>query len=453
MGEITKVQPQNLDAEKAVLGAILIDNEAIHLVTDLLKPDMFYSTIHRQVFEAMLFLNSCSKPIDIVTVSDKLSGVVDKIEVYQLTNNVVSSAHTEIHARQIVEKYLKREQIRIANDLMVSAYDNNEDPFLNNESAEKSLQDLMTGLQTSVALTVDTIAVEVFRELNDLRQRDGFLIGVTSGYRSVDRITMGWQPSDLIILAARPAVGKTAFTLSLALKAAKSGTPAAFFSLEMSRQQLVKRVLATQAEIYLTTIRNARMDDEQMKHLYSAGLRPLSGVPLYVDDTASMTVLQLKSRLRRMVRRYGIKIAFVDYLQLLKSTLGKNANRQQQIGEISRELKIMAKELNIPIIALSQLSREVEKRSNNTPQLSDLREAGDIEQDADIVMFLYGYTEKDIQQDPTLGSSIFLKIAKHRNGSLSTIEFLYDKSYQSFADKGEGEIKDRYVPISQDNPF
>lgn len=450
---MTKLQPQNLDAEKAVLGAILLEKEAIHSVIDLLKPEMFYSDRHQEVFKAMILLNSMSHPIDSITVGNILKGKVEGFDIISLTNSVVSSAHCEIHARHIVEKYIKREQIRIANELLLSSYENTDDPFSSNEKAEKELQDLMIGLQTQTATTIDTIAVDVFKELNLLRHREQHLIGATSGYKTLDTITMGWQDSDLIIIAARPAVGKTAFTLSLALNAALNKTPAAFFSLEMSREQLTKRVLASQAQIYLSTIRGARLTDEQMKHLYTSGLRPLAGVQLFIDDTASMTVLQLKSRLRRMVRRNGIKIAFVDYLQLLKSTLGKNANRQQQIGEISRELKIMSKELHIPIIALSQLSREVEKRSNNTPQLSDLREAGDIEQDADIVMFLYGHNESEIKQDIALDSKIYLKIAKNRNGSLGNIEFEYDKGFQSFSDKGTGELTGRFIPIKEANPF
>lgn len=442
--KLSKLPPQSLDAEKAVLGAIMINREALYEISDLMRPEMLYSDIHQDIYAAMLELNQRSQPIDEITLFDKLKGKVDKYTLSTLSNNVVSSAHTVTHARQVVEKFLYREQIRIAGEMLNNAYSETVDPFENSEQAEKELQDLMTGLQNTTSSTVDNIAVDVFKELNQLRGRANFLTGVSSGYETLDRLTMGFQKTDLIIIAARPAVGKTAFTLSLAIQAALSGQPSAFFSLEMSKEQLVKRILASQAKIYLSTIRGANMSDEQMEHLYIKGLKPLSGVPMYVDDTASLSVLQLKARLRRMVRKHKIKIAFVDYLQLLKSGLGKNANRHQQIGEISRELKIMAKELHIPIVALSQLSRDIEKRSNSTPQLSDLKESGDIEQDADIVMFLHGGEEE---------SEIYLKVAKHRNGNLESIRFEFDKSFQSFTDQGQGEVRFRKIKIDADAPF
>lgn len=450
-----KQQPQAVDIEKAVLGAILIEKEAIGKVADILKPEMFYHSFHQHIYSEIQRLYAANQPIDLLTLTESISDLEKVGGAYYLTtltNHVVSSLHIESHTKKIVEKFLLREQIRIGSELMEKGYDES-DPFENMEQAEKELQGLANVTNSKDSQVIDTVLVEVMQEIETLRHREGFLIGATSGYRSLDRITMGWQRSDFIIIAARPAVGKTAFTLSLGTNAAMNKKPVAFFSLEMSARQLVKRQLASTAKMYLSTIKSARLDDSQMTYLYNNGIQKLAGLPFYIDDTASMTVLQFKARLRRLVRKYGVQMCMVDYLQLLKSTV-KNGNRQQQIGEISRELKIAAKELDIPIIALSQLSREVEKH-NRTPVLSDLREAGDIEQDADMVMFLYGHPEKDVLANKDLENEIFLKIAKHRNGGLGNLQFTYDKDFQIFTEQGDvPELKPvKLYATEEDNPF
>jgi replicative DNA helicase len=448
-----KVPPHSKELEGAVLGAILIERNAYELVGDILKPEIFYFEQNQRIYQAMQQLAQSSAPIDIITVSElvKADGI-DSYTVTRLTNDIVSSAHISSHVNNLLEKYIRREQIRISGELNALAYDESINPYDAQEDAEKKLHELSCSLQQSESRQVSSIMVEVFKEIHALRDREHYLTGITSGYSSIDLLTMGWQRSDLIIIAARPAVGKTAFTLSLALNASLSGFPAAFFSLEMSGEQLVKRVLAAQAKMTLSRIKGCRLDDRELEHLFERGIKPLANVPLFVDDTASLSVSQFKARLRRMIKRHGIKIAFVDYLQLLKSNLGKNTNRQQQIGEISRELKITSKELNIPIIALSQLSREVEKRANGTPQLSDLREAGDIEQDADMVMFLYGHSEDQVRMEPDKANEIYVKIAKHRNGGLDNIQFYYDKDYQTFSDKGKA-VEKFLKPIHSDDPF
>jgi replicative DNA helicase len=448
---MNKVPPQALEAEKAVLGAILLESEAIHQVSDLLKPEMFYHAHHQVIYGTMLEMYSRSEPIDITFVVERLKSK-NSIEqvggahtVTGLTNNVVSSYHISSHAKNIVEKFLLRELIKIGTELMTKCFDNSADPFENQQAAEKQLHELSQMVNATDAVKIDTVLIEVIRDIEKLRHRDRFLTGVTTGYKSIDKLTMGWQETDLVIIAARPAVGKTAFTLSLAVNAALSDTPTAFYSLEMGREQLVKRVLAAQAKMFLSTIKGAKLDDGQMEHLFEYGIRPLSHIPLYIDDTASMNVIEFKARLRRLIRKHGIKIAFVDYLQLLKSSVSKNANRQQQIGDISRELKITAKELKIPIIALSQLNREADGK---VPQLSNLREAGDLEQDADAVMFLY-------HQDVDAENDIYLKIAKQRNGALDNIKFNYNKNYQTFTDEGAAP-ESKLMPIKQfsdDNPF
>lgn len=445
-----RIPPQAIDSEKTVLGAILIEREALSEVVDVLKPEMFYHTYHQAIFETMLEMFSANQPIDIHLMVEKLKSK-SKLEdaggayyVTSLTTNVVSSYHTANHAKKIVEKYLLREQIKIGAELMNKGFDEKTDPFESQQEAEKKLHELSLTIGNSDAVKIDEVLVEVFREMETLRHREKFLTGITSGYKSIDKLTMGWQATDLVILAARPAVGKTAFTLSLAVNAAFDNVPTVFYSLEMSRDQLVKRVLASQAKMYLSTIKGARLDDIQMQHLFNEGIKPLAQIPLYIDDTASLNVVEFKGRLRRLIRKYGIRIAFVDYLQLLKSTLGKNANRQSQIGEISRELKIAAKELKIPIIALSQLNRDADGK---TPQLSNLREAGDLEQDADAVMFLYN-------PDADNEDEIYLKFAKQRNGALDNIRFNYNKNYQTFTDEGEAP-ESKLIPLKSlsDDPF
>lgn len=453
-----KVPPQAKEFEEVLIGALMLEKGAYEIVSDVLRPEMFYVDAHQKIYSAIEQLARKSQPVDTLTVveqlrsSEELDLVGGFYYVTKLTNTVVSGAHLQHHSRIIIEKFIAREQIRIGGEMISNAYEDSVDVFENQEQAEKQLHELSASMNNQEAERLDSVVVDVFRNIESLRHRENFLIGVSSGYKSIDRLTFGWRDSDLNIIAARPAVGKTAFTLSLAIQAALSKSPAAFFSLEMSKRQLVERVLSAQAKMYLSTIKGARLTDEQMQHLYTNGVQPLAGVPLFIDDTASLTVGQFKAKLRRLVKKHGVKIGFVDYLQLLKSSLGKNTNRQQQIGEISRELKITAKELNIPIIALSQLSREVEKRSNPTPQLSDLREAGDIEQDADMVAFLYGYTEKEMLANPELSKEIFLKIAKHRNGALANLKFEYDKDYQIFTDLGDGDMK-FFKPINDDNPF
>lgn len=456
---LNKVQPQAVDLEKVVLGAILIEKEAIHNVSDLLKPDMFYHDHHQAIYNAMIQMQLAGEPIDIMTLCEYLKSqhLLEKAGgnhyVTTLTNYVVSSANIKKHAQIIVQKWMKREQIRISGVLMQGAYEDTTDPFEIQEQAERDLHDLWQSINHKEAQKIDSVVIRVLQRIEELRHRDSHLIGITSGYSSIDRITMGWQKTDLIIVAARPAVGKSAFTLSLAANAAFANYPIAFFSLEMSAEQLTERLLASTSKMYLSTIKSCQLDDHQMNHLYTKGVQKVAGLPFYIDDTASLTVGQFKARLRRMVRRYGVKFCVVDYLQLLKSSLGKNANRQQQIGEISRELKIAAKELGVPIIALSQLSREVEKHSR-TPQLSDLREAGDIEQDADMVCFLYGHTESEILGKPELADNIYFKIAKHRNGALGNFKFTYAKDFQIFTEDGAApEFKPVKSFADADNPF
>ena len=442
MNQLNKIPPQSVDLEKAVLGVLMLDRSAIRIATEYLRPEMFYHQHHTHLYNTITELVYKGQPVDLLTVINKLkdSRSVEKAGgehyILSLTNSVVSSAHIQRHCQIIVEKYLRREQIRLAGELYNNAFDESTDTFEIMDAAQKALHTLNQTVNQKQVQRIDAVAVGVLQELEQLRTRESFFTGVPSRYDTIDRITCGWQATDLIICAARPAVGKTAFALSLVTNAAECGEPAAIFSLEMGAKQLVKRILAAQSKMFLKTLRDGRLTDEQMTHLYKNGVQKVANMPIYIDDTASLSTQQFKSRARWLVEVCEVKLIVVDYLQLMKSTVGKNASRQQQIGDISRELKIAAKELNVPIIALSQLSRDIEKRTTQVPQLSDLREAGDIEQDADIVFFLYGASEKEVQEDANKARERFVKIAKHRNGELETIRFDFDGAYQRFTDEG-----------------
>jgi replicative DNA helicase len=442
-----KIPPQAIDLEKAVLGAIMIEKGAIETATELLRPEMFYTDGHQMIYRAFLDLESKSQPIDILTVIDylkarnELEAAGGSYYITTLTNDVVSSAHLDKHCRKLVEKYVLRELIKIGGTLYAKGYDETSDPFELIELCEKSLLDINLNLKVKDFLHIGSTLIEVYGELEELRHRDYFLTGITTGFKELDKTLCGWQKSDFVILAARPKCGKTAMALSFGLNAAKAGNGVGFFSMEMSAPQLVKRLLANEAEMYLQSLRDARLTEEQMKHLFSNGVQKLGGLPFFIDDTAALSVADFKARARRMVRKEGVKLLIVDYLQLMQPDKNRKAgSREQEVSQIARSMKIAAKELNVPIIALSQLSREVEKRGNHVPQLSDLRESGSLEQDADIVAFLYKPSEDDIKADLSKEKQVFFKLAAYRNGEPKTIEFEFEGIHQRFTEKGTATV-------------
>lgn len=463
-----KVPPQAKDLEEAVLGATMLEKGAFDAVVEILKPECFYVDAHQRIFRAMQGLANKSQPIDILTVVEELRSreeldmVGGPYYVTKLTNSVVSSANIEAHSRIILQKFIQRELIRISGEIISDAYEDSTDVFDLLDQAESKIYEVTSTHLRNNYESIDSVLVKTIQRIEDLRHKNEDISGVPSGFPSLDKVTYGWQPTDLIILAARPAVGKTAFALNLARSAAlhpTKATPVALFSLEMSAGQLVQRILSAESEIHLEKISRGKMEEHEMKQLYAKGIQKLAQAPIYIDDTAALNIFELRAKCRRLKNANNIGLIIIDYLQLMSGTgENRNSNREQEISNISRSLKGLAKELQVPIIALSQLSREVEKRKdgNKMPQLSDLRESGAIEQDADMVMFLYRPEYYDITQDEMGDSNrgeTHVRIAKHRNGSLETIKLRALLHIQKFVeDMGGGDfgpgLPSNFKPVS-----
>jgi replicative DNA helicase len=445
-----KIPPQAKDLEEAVLGAIMLEKSAFDTVAEILKPDCFYVEANQRIYRAMQALQQKNSPIDLLTVVEELKfrEEIDLVGgpyyVTRLTNAVVSSANIETHSRIILQKFIQRELIRISGEIIGDAYEESTDVFDLLDEAESKLFEITNNHLRRDYVSIDTILVKTISRIEDLRTRQDEITGVPTGFSLLDRITYGWQQSDLIILAARPSVGKTAFALNLARNAAMHPTkPTAvgFFSLEMSSSQLVQRILSAESEIWLEKISRGRLEEHEMKQLYKKGIEKLASAPIHIDDTAALNIFELRAKCRRLKNKHNVGLIIIDYLQLMSGTgENRNANREQEISRISRDLKGLAKELQVPIIALSQLSREVEKRSqgNKMPQLSDLRESGAIEQDSDLVMFMYRPEYYDITANE-LGESnkgeTHIRIAKHRNGQLETIKLKALLHIQKFVEE------------------
>src|SRR5687767_4325729 len=448
-----KLPPQAKDLEEAVLGAIMLEKGAFDTIVEILKPECFYVDAHQRIFKAMQGLAQKNQPIDILTVTEELRSreelemVGGPYYVTKLTNTVVSAANIEAHARIILQKFIQRELIRISGEIIGDAYEDSTDVFDLLDDAESKLFEITNNHLRKNFDTIDSVLVKTIQRIEDLRHKNEDVTGVPSGFAHLDRVTYGWQNTDLIILAARPAVGKTAFALNLARNAVMhptKPTPVALFSLEMSAGQLVQRILSAESEIWLEKIARGKMEEHEMKQLYARGIQRLSQAPLFIDDTPALNIFELRAKCRRLKNASNIGMIIIDYLQLMSGTgENRNGNREQEISNISRSLKSLAKELQVPIIALSQLSREVEKRKdgNKMPQLSDLRESGAIEQDADMVMFLYRPEYYDITQDEMGDSNrgeTHVRIAKHRNGSLETIKLRALLHIQKFIEDNGG---------------
>src|SRR6476660_175718 len=448
-----KLPPQAKDLEEAVLGAIMLEKSAFDTVVEILKPECFYVEAHQLIYRAMQSLAQKSQPIDILTVveelkrKEELEVVGGPYYVTKLTSMVVSTANIDAHSRIILQKFIQRELIRISGEIISDSYEDSTDVFDLLDDAESKLFEITNNHLRKNFDPIDRVLVKTIQRIEDMRHKNEDITGVPSGFASLDRVTYGWQNTDLIILAARPSVGKTAFALNLARNAAlhpTKPTPVAFFSLEMSVGQLVQRILSAESEIWLEKISRGKLEEHEMKQLYARGIQRLSQAPLFIDDTPALYIFELRAKCRRLKNANNIGLIIVDYLQLMSGTgENRNSNREQEISNISRSLKSLAKELQIPIIALSQLSREVEKRKegNKMPQLSDLRESGAIEQDADMVMFLYRPEYYDITQDEMGDNNrgeTHVRIAKHRNGSLETIKLRALLHIQKFIEDSGG---------------
>ena len=458
-----KVPPQSRELEEAVLGAIMLEKTAFDTAVELLKAECFYTDAHQRIFSAMISLAAKSMPIDLLTVVEELKtrGDLDLVGgayyVSKLTNAVVSSANIEAHARIIVQKFIQRELIRISGEIIGDAYEDATDVFDLLDDAESKLFEITNNHLRKNFDSIDVVIMKTIQRIDDMRNRQEDVTGVPSGYPSLDGVTYGWQNSDLIILAARPSVGKTAFALNLARNAALHATkptPVALFSLEMSAGQLVQRILSAESEIWLEKIARGRMEEHEMQQLYKKGIEKLSKAPIFIDDTAALNIFELRAKCRRLKTKHNIGLIIIDYLQLMSgSSDNRNSNREQEISTISRNLKGLAKELQVPIIALSQLSREVEKRKegNKIPQLSDLRESGAIEQDADMVMFLYRPEYYDITSNEFGESNkgeTHVRIAKHRNGSLENIKLKALLHIQKFVEADDSDTGPQAAPGS-----
>ena len=439
-----KIPPQAVDLEEIVLGAMMIDKKGVDEVIDILHSDAFYKDTHKAIFEAIISLFEKQEPIDLKTVSyqlkkdSNLSFVGGDVYLIGLTQKVSSSAHIEFHSRIILQKYIQRRLIEISNEIIENSYDETSDVFDLLDAAESKIYDISQGNLKKNSQTAESLVSLAKTKIEEISKKEG-LSGIPSGFHEIDKLTSGWQESDLIIVAARPGMGKTAFTLSMARNiSVENNIPVAFFSLEMSAIQLITRLISSETGLNSEKLRTGKLEKFEWEQL-NVKVSNLESAPLYIDDTPSLSIFDLRAKARRLSSQYGIKLIVLDYLQLM--TVGssqKTGNREQEISTISRNLKALAKELEIPIIALSQLSRAVELRGGTKrPILSDLRESGAIEQDADIVSFLYRpeYYKIDEWDDedrtPSAGQAEFI-VSKHRNGGLNSIKLKFVSSLGKF---------------------
>ncbi len=433
-----KLPPQAIDLEEVVLGAMMIDKKGVDEVIDILHDEVFYKQAHQHIFEAIHMLFEDSQPVDLLTVSAQLrkNGKLDlaggDYYLIQLTQKVSSSAHIEFHARIILQKFIQRSLIKISNEIIEESYDESTDVFDLLDTAESKLYEITQGNIKRSSETAQNLVIQAKKRIEEIANKEG-LSGIPSGFTNLDKLTSGWQPSDLIIIAARPGMGKTALTLSMARNiAVEHNIPVAFFSLEMSSVQLITRLISSETRLSSEKLRTGNLEKHEWEQL-NVKVKGLESAPLFIDDTPSLSIFDLRAKARRLSSQHGIKLIIVDYLQLMTAG-GSNkggGNREQEISTISRNLKALAKELAIPVIALSQLSRAVETRGGTKrPLLSDLRESGAIEQDADIVSFIYRpeYYKIDEWDDeehsPTEGQAELI-IAKHRNGGLDEIRLKF----------------------------
>jgi len=436
--DAAKIPPQNLDAEASLLGAILIDVDAIVRIADKIAAYDFYDERHQRIYEAMQKLYDKHSPIDVLTLSNNLkdNGLLDTIGgaayLTELTNYVPTAAHAENYANIVAQKALRRRLIKASQDITGLGFDESKAVQELIEEAETQLFQVSQQHVKQDISSIEDILAESFERLDDLHKDKGKIRGVPTGFKDLDNILAGLQRSDLIILAARPSMGKTALSLNLAHSVAtKANQPVLVFSLEMSKEQLVDRMLSMESGVDAWNIRTGNLSDADFEKIGQA-MGTLSEAPIYIDDSPSITVSDMRTKARREQHQRQLGLIIVDYLQLMSggSRFGGDGNRVQEISEISRGLKAVARELNVPVIALSQLSRSVESRSPQIPQLADLRESGSIEQDADVVAFIYREDYYNPDTDRKNITDIFIK--KHRNGPTGNIELYFDKEKQRF---------------------
>lgn len=446
-----RMVPRDRELEEAVLGALMLEKDAYTIVCDILKPESFYEPQHQRIYEAIQALGAAQQPIDMLTVVEqlRLNNTIDEVggPVYisELTSKVASAAHIEYHARIVAQKYLARELISFASVIEGKAYDESNDVDDLLQEAEGKLFEISQRNVKKDVTQIDPIISQAISQIQAAANRTTGLSGLESGYHDLDKLTSGWQPSDLIIIAARPAMGKTAFVLSMAKNMAVNyNTPVAIFSLEMSNLQLVNRLISNVCELESEKIKSGRLTTIEWDQLMTR-VKRLFSAPLYIDDTPSLSIFELRTKARRLVREHQVKFIIIDYLQLMNASGMKFGSREQEVSMISRNLKQLAKELNIPIVALSQLNRSVESRTDGKrPQLSDLRESGAIEQDADIVCFIhrpeyYLRSDQDASGNDIRGLAEFI-VAKHRSGSVDDVKMRFKAKYARFENWTENDM-------------
>lgn len=444
---IGRIPPHNLEAEQAVLGCMLLDSDVIPTVTELIKSEDFYRNDHKEICESILDLAEKAGPIDIITVSEQLQlrGTLDNIGgldyLANISNSVPTTANARHYAKIVEEKSLLRKLIKAAADISGMSYEASEEAVYVLDRAEKSIFDILQKRNTQGFTHIKDVLLETFNRLEELYNSKGFITGIPTGFTDLDYKTAGLQNSDLVLIAARPGMGKTAMALNIAQYAAvQRHVPVAIFNLEMSKDQLVNRMLCSEVMVDSQKMRTGKLEDDDWNKIAQA-LAPLSEAPVYIDDTPGISVMDIRAKCRRLKLEKNLGLVVIDYLQLMQGR-GKSENRQQEVSEISRSLKILAKELNVPVVTMSQLSRGPESRTDHRPMLSDLRESGAIEQDADIVMFLY----RDDYYNPDTEKKNIAEviIAKHRNGSTGTVELRWFGEYTKFANLKRDEHSKQY---------
>jgi replicative DNA helicase len=451
MADITdnlrKLPPQNLEAESSILGGILLENEAINAVIEAVTPDDLYRESHRKIFRAMIDLWELNEPVDLITLSDQLkaNGELDAVGgsayLAELANGVPTAANVGYYARIVREKSILRRLVQASTEIATRGLEERGDVEEFLDDAERVIFDISERRVTSSFVRVGDVVKDSIKKVEQLYERKEMITGVPSGYHDLDRLTAGLQPSDLLIVAGRPSMGKTALALNIGANAALKGVGVAVFSLEMSMEQLVLRMLCSEAHVDHSRIRTGYLQEREFPALVMAAGR-LGDTPVYIDDTPAVSVLEVRAKARRLVRDKTKKVGLIiiDYLQLMRGRGGSN-NREQEISDISRSLKALAKELNVPVIAISQLNRRVEDRGDKRPMMSDLRESGAIEQDADVIMFIYRDEVYNPDSEENKGIAEII-IAKQRNGPVGTVKLTFLKEYTRFEDYAGDD--DRY---------
>lgn len=437
IGTLGRIPPQSLEAEQSVLGSMLIDKEVVPVVMEILKPEDFYRPDHKEIYDVIIELFDRAQPIDLITVSErlKLHGKLELVGGLEYLTNIATevptTANVKHYAKIVEEKALLRKLIKASSDIVDLGYNASEEVSYILDKAEQNIFDILQKRSSQGFVPIKDVLVDTFNKLEELYNNSGNITGIPTGFADLDFKTSGLHNSDLILIAARPAMGKTAFALNLAQNAAvHSNVPVAVFSLEMSREQLVNRMLCSEAMVDSNRMKTGKLEDNDWQKVAKA-LGPLSEAPIFIDDTPGVSITEIRAKCRRLKLEHNLGLVIIDYLQLMQGSRSKSENRQQEISEISRSLKILAKEINVPVITLSQLSRAPEARTDHRPILSDLRESGAIEQDADIVMFLY---RDDYYNPETEKKNIAeLILAKHRNGSTGTVELVWLGQYTKFA--------------------